>query len=204
MKNTSMAMPRSPLSAALTVFLATPLAVLMVFSSAIVVTACAGGGNAQRPVVKSPGDGTADARGQGQAEVEDDGAAQNPDDAGTRDRAGGGDAVADVSAGRPCPEPSCVYHAGTDAYFVCLNGAAGRCFHYGRPCTPGDSCMFDADSGRYRQCRSAQNGRCLAFADTCRPPGFCVFNPADGLHHTCEEAAADGRCRVFGEICGPP
>jgi hypothetical protein len=43
--------------------------------------------------------------------------------------AGGGSGLA--VGGAPCPTPGCVYHPGAAAYFTCLSGGAGTCFHQG-------------------------------------------------------------------------
>src|SRR5205085_2900909 len=42
-----------------------------------------------------------------------------------------------------CLQTSCAFHAGASAYFTCLAGGAGACFHFGGPCAPADHCMYD-------------------------------------------------------------
>ena len=43
----------------------------------------------------------------------------------------GGAIAAVVIKDLGCPAPTCVYHAGGAAYFNCLAGGAGMCFHFG-------------------------------------------------------------------------
>lgn len=104
--------------------------------------------------------------------------------------------------GIPCAAQPCAYHAGRDGYFLCLDGAAGRCFHYGRSCTPADGCMLDAKSGTYRSCEQAVEGRCVRFGAACDPPERCMFDRSSGLYRTCTQGER-GRCDGFGEVCGP-
>jgi hypothetical protein len=105
-------------------------------------------------------------------------------------------------AGIACAVPACMYHAGADAYHLCLNGGAGTCFHYGRPCAPSHQCMYDAGSASYRTCSRAGEGRCLAFGAACEPPERCMFNRDDGMHHVCEQIEG-GKCARFGPLCDP-
>jgi hypothetical protein len=101
-----------------------------------------------------------------------------------------------------CLTPSCAYHAGANAYFTCLSGGAGACFHFGGPCTPKDSCMYDAADGTYKQCARAVEGTCQAWGSACAPASACMFSPADGLHHHCDEIAG-GTCKRYGAPCAP-
>lgn len=101
-----------------------------------------------------------------------------------------------------CFTPSCAYHAGANAYFTCLSGGAGACFHFGGPCTPKDSCMYDARDRTYKQCTRAVEGTCAQWGGACAPASACMFSPADGLHHTCEEIAG-GSCKKYGALCAP-
>ena len=101
-----------------------------------------------------------------------------------------------------CLAPGCVYHAGTGAYFTCLAGGAGACFHFGGPCAPSDGCMYDAADRSYKQCTHAVEGKCDAWGAACAPASRCMFSPSDGLHHTCDEVAGGG-CRTYGALCSP-
>ena len=60
-----------------------------------------------------------------------------------------------------CPSPSCVYHAGTAAYFTCTGSGSGNCTHFGPACTPANACMYEAASKTYKQCtiRHAKAGQ---------------------------------------------
>jgi hypothetical protein len=107
-------------------------------------------------------------------------------------------AVPDVG----CLTPSCAYHAGANAYFACLAGGAGACFHFGGPCTPQDSCMFDAADRTYKQCTRAVEGTCQQWGSACAPADACMFWPTDGLHHKCDEIAG-GTCKRYGALCVP-
>ena len=124
------------------------------------------------------------------------------------DRAGDGQGALDARGpmlpleGVPCAAQTCAYHAGSDGYFLCLNGAAGRCFHYGRSCAPADACMFDARSGSYRLCEQAVEGQCVRGGAACDPPERCMFDRASGLYRTCIQGEP-GQCHEFGDVCGP-
>lgn len=104
--------------------------------------------------------------------------------------------------GVACAAQACAYHAGREGYFLCLNGAAGRCFHYGRSCAPADGCMYEARSGTYRSCEQAAEGQCVRFGAACDPPERCMFDRASGLYRTCTQGER-GRCDGFGDVCGP-
>jgi hypothetical protein len=99
------------------------------------------------------------------------------------------------------PRP-CVFHAGASAYFRCLSGADGTCFHYGASCEPADQCMFDPASGSYRQCRKGGEGRCAEYGDACQPADACYFASDDSRYHSCQKAAS-GRCTSYGDLCNP-
>jgi len=71
--------------------------------------------------------------------------------------------------GVACPAMGCVYHAGANAYFACLSGGAGICFHFGSPCEPRDSCMFDAADGMHHHCDQVTDGKCAQWGDLCDP-----------------------------------
>jgi len=101
-----------------------------------------------------------------------------------------------------CLQPTCAYHAGTNAYFTCLSGGAGTCFHFGAACTPAGSCMYDATSRGYKQCTKVVEGTCQAWAAACAPATKCMFDPASGLHHTCDDLSG-GTCKRFGALCAP-
>jgi hypothetical protein len=101
-----------------------------------------------------------------------------------------------------CLKPSCAYHAGGNAYFTCLAGGAGVCFHFGGPCTPKDNCMYDAGDRTYKQCARAVEGTCQQWGTACAPQGACMFSPTDGLHHTCDDVAGGG-CKRYGALCAP-
>jgi hypothetical protein len=113
----------------------------------------------------------------------------------------GGDPVS-VVPDIGCPAPTCVFHAGAGAYFTCLAGGAGTCFHFGATCAPADLCMYDPAGRSYKQCARAGEGVCMKWGAACVPPGKCMFTPADGLHHRCEEVA-DGGCKRYGALCAP-
>ena len=102
----------------------------------------------------------------------------------------------------PCPAPSCAYHAATAAYFTCLAGGAGACFHFGSRCTPTDACMYDATDRTYKQCTNASEGTCRTWAAACEPTSKCMFDPIDGLHHHCDDAGG-GACKHWGALCAP-
>jgi len=102
----------------------------------------------------------------------------------------------------PCPAPSCAYHAATAAYFTCLAGGAGACFHFGSRCTPSDACMYDAADHTYKQCTNAVEGTCHTWAAACEPASKCMFDPIDGLHHHCDDAGG-GACKHWGALCAP-
>ena len=106
--------------------------------------------------------------------------------------------VADVG----CPTPTCVFHAGAAAYFTCLAGGAGACFHFGGPCTPADSCMYDPAARTYKQCSKPVEGQCTQWGAACAPASACMFDPADGLHHHCDQATG-GACARYGALCAP-
>jgi len=101
-----------------------------------------------------------------------------------------------------CPMPTCVYHVGGGAYFTCLAGGAGACFHFGGPCTPADSCMYDPTDHHYKTCATASEGVCAKWAASCTPAHACMFDPVDGLQHHCD-SVSDGTCQRFGALCAP-
>jgi hypothetical protein len=82
-----------------------------------------------------------------------------------------------------CLVTSCAYHAGAGAYFTCLAGGAGTCFHFGGPCTPPDKCMYDAKDRSYKQCGNAVEGVCQQWGAPCTPANGCMYSAADGMHH---------------------
>lgn len=109
-------------------------------------------------------------------------------------------AVADVG----CLQPSCAFHAGAAAYFTCLAGGAGACFHFGGPCTPPDACMYDPAARAYKACARPVEGRCQQWGAACAPAGGCMFDPKDGLHHHCDQVdPAHGTCAAYGALCAP-
>ncbi len=114
----------------------------------------------------------------------------------------GGAIAAVVIKDLGCPAPTCVYHAGGAAYFNCLAGGAGMCFHFGAPCAPADSCMYDPADRAYKQCAKPVEGTCAQFGAGCAPASKCMFDPADGLHHHCD-AAPGGKCTAYGALCAP-
>jgi len=114
--------------------------------------------------------------------------------------AGGNAAVVVPDVG--CPAPTCVFHVGAGAYFTCLAGGAGACFHFGAPCAPPDLCMYDPADRAYKQCAQASEGACMKWGAACVPPAKCMFTPSDGLHHRCDEVG-DGRCKRYGALCAP-
>ena len=124
--------------------------------------------------------------------------------------AGGGSGSASNTGAGPvgnvpdvgCLTPSCAYHAGGNAYFTCLSGGAGVCFHFGSPCTPKDSCMYDAKERTYKQCARAVEGTCQQWGAACAPQSACMFSAQDGLHHKCDEIAGGG-CKRYGTLCAP-
>ena len=101
-----------------------------------------------------------------------------------------------------CLTPSCAYHAGGNAYFTCLSGGAGACFHFGSPCTPKDSCMYDVKDRTYKQCARAVEGTCQQWGAACAPQSACMFSAQDGLHHKCDQLAG-GTCARYGALCAP-
>jgi hypothetical protein len=102
----------------------------------------------------------------------------------------------------PCSAPTCAFHAGAAAYFTCLAGGAGACFHFGARCAPSDGCMFDPGDRKYKHCNDAVEGVCRTWAAACEPASKCMFNPADGLHHHCDDASG-GTCTRWGALCAP-
>ena len=135
------------------------------------------------------------------------GAAAGSDGASTRGgggQRGGGTAKGGQPEPTPkeiaCLVPTCVYHAGANAYFACQSGGAGTCFHFGPPCTPAGACMYDASSRSYKQCTKVLEGACSAWGTACAPASKCMFNPADSLHHTCEDLSG-GTCKRYGALC---
>ena len=101
-----------------------------------------------------------------------------------------------------CLTTTCAYHAGAGAYFTCLAGGAGACFHFGAACAPADHCMFDPGDRTYKQCAAPVEGTCSKWGAACQPQSACMFDPADGLHHHCDEPAA-GTCKKYGALCAP-
>src|SRR5262245_55487483 len=79
-----------------------------------------------------------------------------------------------------CPTPTCAFHAGAGAYFTCLAGGVGACFHFGAACAPQDQCMYDPGDRSYKQCTQPSEGTCPAWGAACAPASKCMFNPADG------------------------
>jgi hypothetical protein len=119
---------------------------------------------------------------------------------------GGGTGAGGASDPKPkdiaCLVPSCVYHAGVNAYFACQSGGAGTCFHYGPACTPAAACMYDAAARSYKQCTKVSEGTCGAWGAACAPESRCMFNPADGMHHACDDVSG-GTCKRYGALCAP-
>ena len=101
-----------------------------------------------------------------------------------------------------CLVTSCAFHAGGGAYFTCLAGGAGACFHFGAPCAPADHCMYDPADRTYKQCAAPVEGTCGKWGAACAPTSACMFDPGDGLHHHCEQVAG-GSCAKFGALCSP-
>ena len=101
-----------------------------------------------------------------------------------------------------CLAPSCVFHAGGGAYFTCLAGGAGACFHFGGPCAPADGCMYDPSTHDYKHCAHPVEGMCTQWGAACAPASGCMFDPASGLHHHCDEIAG-GSCKRYGALCSP-
>jgi|GEM_PF-6397161 len=106
------------------------------------------------------------------------------------------------ATGIACASEPCIYHGGGDAYYICLNAAAGTCYHFGRSCAPSDKCFFDATSSTYRTCSHVVEGKCQHFGAACTPKHACMYNPADTLHHTCTQVD-NGRCHSYGAVCDP-
>jgi hypothetical protein len=101
-----------------------------------------------------------------------------------------------------CPQPTCAFHAGGGAYFTCLAGGAGACFHFGAPCTPSDTCMYDPADRSYKECARASEGTCQQWGAACAPASKCMFNATDGLHHQCDDVSG-GACKRYGALCAP-
>jgi hypothetical protein len=101
-----------------------------------------------------------------------------------------------------CLATTCAFHAGAAAYFTCLSGGAGVCFHFGAPCAPADGCMFDPGDRTYKQCATPVEGTCRSWGAACAPRSGCMFDPADGLHHHCDDVAG-GTCKRYGALCAP-
>jgi hypothetical protein len=101
-----------------------------------------------------------------------------------------------------CLATTCAFHAGAAAYFTCLSGGAGACFHFGAPCTPADRCMYDPGDRTYKQCAAPVEGTCSRWGGACAPAAACMFDPTDGLHHHCDEVTG-GTCKHYGELCAP-
>jgi hypothetical protein len=138
--------------------------------------------------------------GQGTGVATGSGTAAPPVDAGPRVVVAGQPIL--PADGVACPALGCVYHAGASAYYACLSGGAGICFHFGAPCEPADHCMFDAGDGKYKTCSTAVEGACTAWGAACEPASACMFDPTDGMHHHCD-AAKDGACTQWGDLCDP-
>ena len=118
-------------------------------------------------------------------------------------KAGGGSAAPVVALKDVgCPAPTCVFHTGGAAYFTCLAGGSGMCFHFGGPCSPADRCMYDPGDRAYKQCATPVEGTCAKYGAPCAPASKCMFDPADGLHHRCD-APAGGSCASYGALCAP-
>lgn len=107
-------------------------------------------------------------------------------------------AVADVG----CLQPTCAFHAGAAAYFTCLAGGAGACFHFGGPCAPADGCMYDPADRTYKTCSKPVEGQCSQWGAACAPASACMFDPADGLAHHCDQVTG-GTCAHYGALCAP-
>lgn len=101
-----------------------------------------------------------------------------------------------------CPTPTCAFHAGAGAYFTCLSGSAGACFHFGPACAPSDLCMYDPGDRTYKKCAQASEGACTQWGAPCAPASKCMFNPSDGLNHQCDEITGGG-CKRYGALCAP-
>jgi hypothetical protein len=155
------------------------------------------------PASKHPVGGGAVASGEGTAKRGGEGGGSGGSGGtGSGGRGGKGGAVDPAPRDLACLVPTCVYHAGANAYFACLAGGAGTCFHFGPTCTPTGACMYDAASRSYKQCTKASEGACGAWGAACVPATKCMFNPADGLHHTCDDVG-DGTCKRYGALCAP-
>ncbi len=118
---------------------------------------------------------------------------------------GNGSAAPPVAVAVPdigCPSPTCAFHAGAGAYFTCLAGGAGACFHFGAPCAPSDACMYDPNEHSYKACQKSIEGTCAKWGTPCTPASKCMFDPQDGLHHTCDDASP-GSCKKYGALCAP-
>jgi hypothetical protein len=155
-----------------------------------------------------PGHGAGQVAGQGAGQVAGNGAGQVAGN-GAGQVAGQGSNVAVVLPSIGCPSPTCAFHAGASAYFTCLAGGAGTCFHFGAPCAPPDSCMYDPSDRVYKRCARTSEGTCTQWSPaagaagaTCGPATKCMFNPSDGLHHQCDEIAGGG-CKRYGALCAP-
>lgn len=105
-------------------------------------------------------------------------------------------------AGAACPTHGCAFHPGEGAYFACLSGGAGACFHFGARCAPADACMFDPTTKLHKHCDEAVEGTCQRYGAACTPAIACAFNSTDGLHHSCAAWAA-GACTRWGALCAP-
>ena len=116
--------------------------------------------------------------------------------------AGAGPSAPIVLPAIGCPTPSCVFHAGAAAYFTCLAGGAGACFHFGAACAPADACMYDPADRTYKHCARMTEGACEQWGAACAPASKCMFSAADGLHHTCDDVAGGG-CKRYGALCAP-
>lgn len=101
-----------------------------------------------------------------------------------------------------CLTPSCALHPNTGAYFTCLAGGAGVCFHFGAPCTPEAACMYDVAAKTYKTCTRPVEGTCETWGATCTPPSKCMLDPADNLHKKCDDAKS-GTCARYGALCSP-
>ncbi|HEU0032462.1 MAG TPA: hypothetical protein VFQ53_17640 [Kofleriaceae bacterium] len=101
-----------------------------------------------------------------------------------------------------CPSPSCAFHPNAGAYFTCLSGGAGTCFHFGPACTPDGACMYDPKARSYKQCTKPVEGQCFAWAGACAPASKCMIDPTDNLYKTCDDVSG-GTCRKFAALCAP-
>ena len=100
-----------------------------------------------------------------------------------------------------CPSPSCVYHAGANAYFTCTASGSGGCVHFGPACAPPDGCMYDPGDRTYKSCTKIVEGSCRAWGAACTP-NACMIDPRDGYYRQCTQQRG-GTCSAFAALCTP-